>query len=598
MRAKQWITAGLMLVIGLAAGWWLGDARKAGGDMDMDMAVSGDGPCEGGAEPLHWAAPMDPSYQRDVPGKSPMGMDLVPVCEGGGASAAADVVIDPSVEQNLGLRTARVQRRALTRPVRAVGTVGYDENSYRMIHSRTEGWLERFAVESEGAAVEQGQDLYALFSPKLVAAEREFLTARASGRESMIGASRERLRALGYSEQQIRDVSARGAVSDRLLRTAPDSAVVAMLGAREGQYVTPGTHIMTLARLDRVWVLVDLLERDAGRVRAGMPATATVEAFPGREWHGHVDYVYPQLDAMTRTLRVRLVFDNPDFALRPNMFARATIATDPVADALIVPVSAVIRSGRGARVVKRLEAGQFDIVPVETGLRGGDDQQILRGLMAGDEVVISGQFLIDSEANVDAESLRLESVVATGTAVGTIREVDRQAGQIRLEHGPIEPLGDTGLQMPGMTMAFELGTDPAGFRAGDSVRVTVTNPERGIYRVTRISPAAEPPAHAMDRHDDEMSMDGDHAAGEPGSGAAMKEMPAMTAGKVVAVDPQARRITLDHERIASIGMPPMTMAFSVADTVDLEALVPDMPVRFALEHGAEGMRITVLEVQE
>lgn len=603
MTPRTLIISALLLTVGAVLGWLF----AGGSSHDMaGAATGGDGPCAGGAQPLHWAAPMDPSYQRDAPGKSPMGMDLVPVCPGGGSPGGADVTIDPAIVQNLGLRTATVERRVLSRAIPAVGTVGYDENSFQMIHARAEGWLEKLWVESEGAAVKCGEPLYALFSPKLVAAEQEYLTARASGREALIQAAGERLAALGYSQAQIRTLRSRGKPALQLRRAAEADGVVAMLGVRDGQFIAPGTHMMTLASLDTVWVLVDLMERDAGMVHQGLPATASVDAYPGRQWHGRVDYIYPSLDAMTRTVKVRLVFDNSDGALRPNMFTRASIQTAALADALSVPAAAVIRSGRGARVVKRVGAGTFDVVSVRTGLRAGDVVQVLEGLAAGDEVVVSGQFLIDSEANLDAEALRLKAAVPRGQAVGVVRELDASAGTITLEHGPITPLGKNGLAMPGMTMPFELATDSLGVQPGDTVDVTISQATAGRYQVTMLHPHqdknADGPAMGADAMPGSAAMDTRHDADAMGAesmdGTAMPMASGtmLTRGRVVAVDLDQRRITLEHEAIESMGMPAMTMPFPVAPSIDLNAVKAGDELTFGLD--PQTMAVNQLEIKK
>jgi len=575
MSLRTLISGALLLAVGALAGWLL--AGNGAHDMASMETGGGDGPCAGGAAPRHWAAPMDPSYQRDGPGKSPMGMDLVPVCADGGSPGDADVTITPAVVQNLGVRTATVERRALSREIPAVGTVAYDENSFQMIHARAEGWLEQLSVATEGGAVRAGELLYALFSPKLTAAEQEYLTARASGRSALVRAAAERLAALGYSDAQIRALRQRGEPARQLRQTAESDGVVAMLGVRDGQFISPGTHMMTLASLETVWVLVDLMERDAGQVREGLSATATVDAYPGRRWQGRVDYVYPSLDPVTRTVTARLVIDNPDGALRPNMFARATIRAEPLDNALTVPSAAVIRGGAGDRVVRRVGDGAFDVVPVTIGLRAGNDLQVLEGVAAGDQVVVSGQFLIDSEANLDAETLRLQAVHPGGMAMGVVRSLDEAAGTIMLEHGPITPLGKGGLAMPGMTMSFELAADVADVRVGDRVEVTVTQPAAGRYQVTGIQPSD--------------TMDGMDAGGGPRHGDhAMREaaMPmesgeGMTSGRVIAVDREHRRITLEHEPIESMGMPAMTMPFPVSPEIDLGAVEAGDELLFGLD---------------
>ncbi len=280
-------------------------------------------------------------------------------------------------------------------------------------------------------------------------------------------------------------------MADQIRLRAPTDAVVTMLGVREGQFVAPGTHIMTLASLRKVWVVVDVLERDASIVTVGQKVRAEVSSWPGRAWSGQVDYVYPSLDPRTRTLRLRLVLDNADAALRPNMFARVTISAPDAEETLVVPRSAVIRGAQGDRVVLALGAGRYRVVAVRAGRVDAGQVQILQGLEAGAQVVVDGQFLIDSEANVDAEALRLNAEprrpeVARGQARAVIH--DLAPGQIELAHEPIRPLGESGIQMPAMRMKFELDPQLAalGLLPGQSVHVIIENPEAGRYVVTQV----------------------------------------------------------------------------------------------------------------
>lgn len=358
---------------------------------------------------LYWQSPMDPSLRSERPGRSPMGMDLVPVYSDGDAGTAADVQIQSAVVNNLGVRTAPVRRGPLARSVKAVGYVGYDENSITSINTRADGWIEKLAVKSAGDPVRRGQRLYELFSPKLATAEREYLTALASGSAGLIAASRERMRALGFTAGQIRNLTLSRKVHERVARYADGDAVVVNLGVSEGAYVMPSTQVMKLADLRSVWVQVEADESDAALLHVAQSATARFDAFPGQTWHGDVDYVYPDLNAVTRTIRVRLRFANPDLRLQPNMFAHVRIQTRPHNDALYIPSQALIRTGHSQRVIVALGQGRFDVCPVEVGFTVGDQVQILKGLHAGQRVVTSAQFMIDSEANVDAAALRLGS---------------------------------------------------------------------------------------------------------------------------------------------------------------------------------------------
>lgn len=359
---------------------------------------------------LYWKAPMDANFRSDKPGKSPMGMDLVPVyASDSGTGEDSDVKIDPAVVNNLGVRTVEVQQGSLAHRIEAVGYVAYDEDTITSINTRADGWVEKLAVKSAGDAVRPGQLLYELFSPKLATAEREYLTALASGSKSLITASRERMRSLGFTTRQIEQLTLNRKVSDRVARRAESAGVVVSLGVREGSYVMPATQVMKLADLSTVWVLVEVDGSDAELLNKGQKVIAVFDAFPGRRWLGTIDYIYPDISAMTRTVKVRLRFANPDRRLQPNMYAHVTIQAAPQQDVVYIPNQALIQTGQSQRVIVALGQGRFDVCPVEAGFTSGDRVEILKGLRAGQRVVTSAQFMIDSEANVNAAALRLGS---------------------------------------------------------------------------------------------------------------------------------------------------------------------------------------------
>lgn len=352
---------------------------------------------------LYWVAPMDPDYRRDVPGKSPMGMDLVPVYadEVGGADPAV-VAIDPSVVANLGVRIAAVGHGVLSRRIDTVGYVGYDEDTLIQVSTRVDGWIENLAVAATGDPVTRGQVLFELYSPALVNAQEEFLAALQGRNAALQAASRERLAALGMMAGEIGRLEKERTVKQRIRIHARSDGVVAHLGVREGVYITPATSVMSIAALDRVWVLAEVFERQAAWVAPGQHAEVALDYLPGVVLQGTVDYVYPELDPKTRTLKVRLRFDNPTKALRPNMFARVTIHGTATEAVHHVPRDAVIRGGEVDRVVVSLGNGRFRAQPVEMGIESGDRIEIRRGVVHGETIVTSGQFLIDSESNIDS----------------------------------------------------------------------------------------------------------------------------------------------------------------------------------------------------
>jgi len=389
--------AGAALLAAGVGGYFLGDH---GGSAETQTVGSAH-------KPLYWVSSMNPSYRSSKPGKDPMGMDLVPVyAENDSGAAASDVKISPAVVQQLGVQTAAVKQGPLAWHIEAVGYVGYDEDLVTSINTRADGWIEKLNVKAEGDAVRKGALLYELFSPKLATAEQEYLTALSSDMPSLIGASRERLRALGFTPAQIRDLGRRRKTSDRVARYAEQSGVVTSLGVREGAYVMPATQVMKIADLSTVWVLAEVDESDAAALKIGQSVTARFDAFPGETRKGVIDYIYPDIVSATRTVKLRLRFVNADGRLRPNMYAHVAIDSAPQT-AVYIPASALIRTGQSERVALALGQGRFDICPVVAGFETGGNVEILKGLGAGQRVVVSSLFLIDSEASIDEAALHI-----------------------------------------------------------------------------------------------------------------------------------------------------------------------------------------------
>jgi len=338
-----------------------------------------------------------------------MGMDLVPVYAGAEGEPDSIVSIAPGIVQNLGVRTATAERSRLWRGISTVGYVDYDESKTSHIHLRTEGWIERLDVESEGERVRKGQRLFELYSPALVNAQEEFIQALKIGNTGLEQASRDRLSALGIPEDQIRQLKKDQRARQTIAIYAPQDGVVSTLPVREGMFVKPADRVMSLAELSSVWLLAEVFERQADWVKVGQPAEVRLPYLPGRTWEGQVEYIYPSLDPRTRTLKVRLRFDNPDEALKPNMYAHVKIFGGPKEDTIVIPLEALIRTGREDRVILALGAGRFESRTVTAGIESGDWVEILTGIEAGEAVVVSGQFLIDSEASLKASMRRMGS---------------------------------------------------------------------------------------------------------------------------------------------------------------------------------------------
>ncbi len=376
--------------------------------LQPDPAAGGSAAADKPSEPLYWVAPMDPDYRRDGPGKSPMGMDLVPVYAEDQPGGTGLVRISPAVVNNLGVRTSLATPRVLAADIRTVGYVQYDEDRLIHIHPRVEGWIEKLHVKAAGDPVAEGQPLYDLYSPQLVIAQEELVLALKRDNRELLKAAEDRLLALQLSRPFIERLKSDRKVQQTVTFRAPQGGVVDNLNIREGFFVGPDRTLMSIGALDDVWVLAEVFERQAAQVQVGLPVTMTLDYLPGRQWRGAVDYLYPTLDATTRTLRVRLRFDNEQGLLRPNMFAQVTIHGMDQRPVLSVPREAVIRTADQERVVLALGEGRFKSVAVSTGRRESEYVEILEGLRAGDEVVSSAQFLLDSESSKQSDFRRID----------------------------------------------------------------------------------------------------------------------------------------------------------------------------------------------
>lgn len=361
-----------------------------------------------------YVCPMHPQIVRDEPGSCPIcGMDLVAQQIGDATDEQRPTVaVRGEIVQSMGVRTQPVQRTRLWKYVQTVGRVDYDETALSHVHPRAEGWMERLALRAESEEVEQGQLLGDFYSPDILAAQVDFLVSldhTGTAARERVEKARNRLRLLGVTEDTISEIQRERRSRNTIPVIAPQKGIVTSLMAREGMYVTPATELFTIADLSQVWVLVDVYEHQIDWIRPGLSAEISLPAYPGRVWEGEVDYRYPELDPKSRTLRVRLVFPNPEHLLKPNMFAEVKIYGGPKDEVLAVPREAVIVTGQRETVVKALGDGRFQPVDVVTGMRSNGAVEILNGLEAGDEVVVSGQFLIDSESSLQASFQRMAS---------------------------------------------------------------------------------------------------------------------------------------------------------------------------------------------
>lgn len=516
----------VLLIVAAAAGAFF-LLRSGGHETSGDTATGGE------RKIAYWVAPMDPNYRRDEPGKSPMGMDLIPVYEDevGGGAQGPSLKIDPAVVNNIGVKTQEVAREDMARRIETVGAVMIDEEARSDIHVRAEGWIEKLHVEAVGEKVEEGEVLFEFYAPALVAAQSEFVQALKIGRPMLVDAATERLTSLGMSTDQIAELRRTRKAMRNVAVKAPQSGVVVMLNAREGMYLRPSDMAMRLADLSNVWIIADVFDTEAAWVSAGDRAVMTLPAFPGETWEGAVDYVYPTAEKMTRTVQVRLRFPNPGDRLRPNMFANVTIEAKPKSNVLAVAQSAVIRSSKGDRVILALGEGRFRPAEVRTGMESGGKVEVLAGLEEGERVVVESQFLIDSEASLTSGLLRL------------VPPQNTEPAPMRAEEKP----------MDSMDMSHEDMSDDAG---GE-------------------------PMPGMD-----MEHDG-HAA--PAI-AAVKAR-----GRIVGMDMDAKSVTIDHDPIPQLGWPSMVMAFKAPSGINIMSVKAGESVRFAFRETATGYELSMIE---
>lgn len=462
----------------------------------MPMEDQSDTEKPGEKKILYWAAPMDPNFRRDEPGKSPMGMDLVPIYAGQETVDEDNVVrISPEVINNIGVRTERVQRGRFSRPIHTVGYVDYDETRISHIHLRVDGWIEKLIANAEGERVKRGQLLFTLYSPTLVNAQEEYLQVLSRNNQRLMEASKEKLFALGLTNTQVKALKDRGTPEQYLGFYAPQAGVVTNLNVREGMFVKPEMNILSIASLDTVWMQAEVFEQQVNWVSEGQAVEATLPSSPGKKWLGEVDYIYPELDSITRTLRVRLKFKNPDEYLKPNMYAYVSIINEHTEPVLHVNRQALILDGNQPRVIVALGEGRFQPRSVTVGMVNDERVEIMDGLNGDESVVISSQFLIDSEASLNASLQRMTPLEDTKQTMdhatdvvkgqGLINKVDPEARIINLSHEPIPQLDWPAMTMD-ITVADDINLDKvSGWK---QVRFYMVKDKTGMYYIRRIEP--------------------------------------------------------------------------------------------------------------
>ncbi len=373
----------------------------------------------GGKKVLYWYDTMVPQQHFDKPGLSPMGMQMVPKYADDGA--AKDVVrIDPATVQNLGVRTAPVERRVLASAIRVPGTITWDLRQAITISARTDAVVSKLDVRAPYTAVKTGEPLAQLLAPQWSSALAEYAAlqhAQSADAKDLRAAARERLQVMGLTPADIQ--SSRHGAGAAITLHAPQAGVVTTLDVREGQRVSAGQTLMTVNGLSTVWIEAALPQAAAGTVRSGTPVVVTVDALPDRSFHGTVETVLPDVDPMTRTQRARIVLANPEGALSPGMFATVQLLPAQGEALPVVPDDALIATGTHTRVILAEGNGHFRAVAVRTGRAAGGYTEILDGLSGGEKVVVSGQFLIDSEASLSGALERLNDTSAKPAAAAS-----------------------------------------------------------------------------------------------------------------------------------------------------------------------------------
>ena len=400
-----------LIAVGVLAAGGAG-VYRAGENAGRKAAAPMTATQQGGADqkPLYWHDPMVPGQRFDKPGKSPfMDMQLVPVYGGAGRDEGM-VTISPRVQQNLGIRTAVVTQGSLASTLSAVGSVAYNERDVALVQARSNGIVERLHVRAPLDMVHKGQALLELYVPDWIAAQEEYLTARrlqGGGIDGLADAARQRMRLAGMDEPQIRLVESTGKVHPRMTIAAPIAGVVTELAAREGMTVGAGAPLFRINGIGTVWVNAEVPENAAAGVRPGAEVEARTPALPGTVFKGRVSAILPEVNAATRTLKARVELANRAGQLVPGMFATLSFAPAAGRTALLVPSEAVIQTGTRSVVMLAQGDGKFAPVNVETGAEANGQTEIRKGLEAGQKVVVSGQFLIDSEASLKGTATRM-----------------------------------------------------------------------------------------------------------------------------------------------------------------------------------------------
>ncbi|QQO66456.1 efflux RND transporter periplasmic adaptor subunit [Klebsiella michiganensis] len=481
MKLKSALTlVALAVALAAAGGYWLG-SRSA------PMPAAGGGLAETGRKVLYWYDPMAPATRFDKPGKSPfMDMDLVPrYADEGAGEDAGGVQISARQQQNLGVRTANVSRQTLAMKLNAFATVAIDERGVETVPALASGLIEKLYVNASQQFVKKNEPLAELWIPQWAAAQQEYLAVRRLGDSGLTAAARDRLRLQFMPEAVIRSVERSGQPQTRMTVRAPHDGYVSKLDVRTGAQVTTAQPLFELASLDPVWIVIDYPQSQASLLREGSKVTATTGSWPGMAFQGTVSELLPDLEATTRTLKARVVLNNPQHRLKPGMYLNVELAEAQQESAVLaIPEEALIATGTSNRVLIADGEGHFRPVEVTAGRTQNGLVEIKSGLEAGQKVVTSGQFLIDSEASLRSALPQMagqEEEAKSYSAQGVIKAVNDEA--VTIAHQPVPAL-----KWPAMIMDFAITPQlREQMRPGESVMFHFVLTDEGA-RVTSMMP--------------------------------------------------------------------------------------------------------------
>jgi len=491
MKKSVWMGASVMVVLGIAAGYGLATYQQSTAshqqaataekkplfyrnpmnpnitspvptkdEMGMDyIPVYADGgQAAQKKKPLFYRNPMNPNITSPVATKDEMGMDYIPVYADGGQGGDAPVgtvTIDGTVVQNMGVRTMEAQEQVLSKNIQTIGRVTYDEQHVARLHPKYDGWVEKMFIDETGEHVHKKTMLLSIYSPQLVATQEEYLLALNNaeqlkdspfkdvrdGAKSLLQSAEERLRLLDVPKHQIKRLRERRKVMKGLHIHSPFEGIIMHIGVRDGQRITPDTELYMIADLSTVWVLVDIYEDDLPWVAVGDTAQMRVSGIPGKTFRGKISYIYPYMEAKTRTVKVRLEFDNPNLQLKPDMFAKVTLQAGKKVNAVVVPEEAIVRTGVQEQVFVQRAVGKFEPRKVSLGVVSEGKVQILDGLKAGERVVTSGQFLIDSESKLKEATAKMMEAASSNKQENHVQGMDMsdmQMGDMKMDDMSME----------------------------------------------------------------------------------------------------------------------------------------------------------------